>query len=159
MYMSATPTPSTSGVGAVIRVVMVFDAVALLFAAALHINGASIRLGSAVFDEPQIVPAAIVEGLAGLLFLVSAYAVLAGRTWAWTSAIVAHVFAILGFIVGLVATRNGTSPFNFTYHRVMLAIFVLGFILLLLPLGQAALGRGRQTHPGAKAPGAARSTP
>ncbi len=159
MYLSATPTPSTSGVGAVIRVVMVFDAVALLFAAALHINGASIRLGSAVFDEPQIVPAAIVEGLAGLLFLVSAYAVLAGRTWAWTSAIVAHVFAILGFIVGLVATRNGTSPFNFTYHRVMLAIFVLGFILLLLPLGQAALGRGRQTHPGAKAPGAARSTP
>ena len=124
-----------------IRVLMAFDTVALLFAAALHVNGARIPLGSAVFVEPQIVPAAIVEGLAGLIFAVSAYAAIALRPWAWWSAIVAHVFAILGFILGIVSTRNGTSPFNHVYHYVMLVIFVVGLIVLLLPIGREALGR------------------
>lgn len=124
-----------------VRILLIFDTVALLFAAALHVDGASIPLGSAVFHEPQIVPAAIVEGLAGVIFAVSAYSAVAGRDWAWISAICAHIFAILGFILGLIATSGGTSPFNFTYHRVMLAIFVAGLILLLLPVGGAALGR------------------
>lgn len=135
--------PATSALATVLRVLLIFDTVALLFAAALHVNGASIPLGSAVFNEPRIVYAAIVEGLAGLIFLVSAYAVTARRSWAWSSAIVAHVFSILGFILGIYSTRNGTSPFNFTYHRVMLVIFVAGLILLLLPAGQEALGRRR----------------
>jgi hypothetical protein len=133
-------TSSSPAIGLVIRVLLVFDPIALLFAAALHIDGASIPLGSAVFNEPQIVPAAVVEGLAGLIFAGAAYAALAGKSWAWLSAIVAHIFAILGFLLGLYATRNGTSPFNFTYHRVMLVIFVAGLILLLLPVGRAALG-------------------
>jgi hypothetical protein len=131
-------TPSTLGVA--VRVLLIFDTVALLFAATLHVDGASIPLGSVVFNEPQIVPAAIVEGLAGVIFAVSTYSALAGRAWAWTCAICAHVFAILGFILGLIATRNGTSQFNFTYHRVMLVIFVTGLIMLLLPAGRAALG-------------------
>jgi len=129
-----------SALGVAVRIVLIFDTVALLFAAALHVDGASIPLGSAVFNEPQIVPAAIVEGLAGVIFAVSAYGSLANRAWAWTSAICAHIFAILGFIVGLIATRNGTSSFNFTYHRVMLVIFVIGLIVLLLPVGRSALG-------------------
>jgi hypothetical protein len=145
--ISATPPETTSPrntvVAAVIRVLMVFDAVALLFAASIHVAGARIPLVASVFVEPQIVPAAIVEGLAGLIFVVGAFAVFARRVWAWSWAIFAHVFAILGFTVGILATRNGTSPFNFTYHRVMLVIFVAGLILLLLPVGRAALGRVR----------------
>jgi hypothetical protein len=140
--------PSTSSApGVAIRILLIFDTVALLFAAALHVDGASIPLGSAVFNEPQIVPAAIVEGLAGGIFALSAYSSLAGRAWAWACTIGAHIFAVLGFILGLIATRNGTSPFNFTYHRVMLVIFVAGLILLLLPVGRSALGhrpRNRQ---------------
>jgi hypothetical protein len=54
----------------------------------------------------------------------------------------AHLFAIAGFLLGLWATRFGTSPFNYGYHRVMLALFVAGLVLLLLPIGRAALGRG-----------------
>jgi hypothetical protein len=120
---------------------MVFDTVALLFASAIHVDGARIPLGSAIFVEPQIVPAAIVEGLAGLFFAVGAYAVFARSNWAWPWAIVAHGFAILGFIVGIIATRNGTSTFNHTYHVVMLVIFVIGLILLLLPMSRAVLDR------------------
>ena len=129
-------------IAVVIRVLVVFDALALLFAAALHVAGANIPLGAATFNEPQIVPAAIVEGLAGLLFVVSGYGVFVGKRWAWTSALVAHLFAILGFIVGLLATLNGTSPFNYAYHRVMLVIFVIGVILLVTRSARTALARG-----------------
>lgn len=123
------------------RVLAVFDTVALLFAASLHVQGVRISLGSAVFDEPQIVPAAIVEGLAGLIFAVAAYALLANRRWMWSVTLGAHLFAILGFVVGIVATRNGTSPFNHIYHYVMLGVFIVGLALLLLLAARAALGR------------------
>jgi hypothetical protein len=139
--LSQTQTTYSSfpAIGLIIRVLLVFDTIALLFASTIHIHGASIPLGTAVFNKPQMVYAAIVEGLAGLIFAVAAYAALAGRAWAWLSAIIAHIFAILGFLLGLYATRTGTSPFNYTYHRVMLVIFVAGLILLLLPVGRAAL--------------------
>jgi hypothetical protein len=142
--MSNAAGPRSSAVPRVIRAVLVFDTVALLFAAALHVAGARIPLGSAEFVEPQIVPAAIVEGLAGLIFAVAAYAAFAGARWAWPMALFAHAFAILGFLVGIFATRNGTSPFNRVYHLVMLVIFVAGVALLLTSSAKAALGRGPQ---------------
>jgi hypothetical protein len=144
--MNTTHAPSSSSstsstIGQAIRGLLVFDTVALVFAAALHVDGASVSVGNTVFTEPQIVPAAVVEGLAAVLFGLGVYAVFATRVWAWTSAISAHIFAILGFLLGLYATRDGTSPFNFTYHRVMLAIFAAGLLLLLLPAGRGALSK------------------
>lgn len=135
-------SPARSTASTIIRGLVVFDSVALLVASALHVAGARIPLGSAEFVEPQIVPAAVVEGLAGLLFAASAYAIFAGRSWAWPMTVGAHLFAIAGFLLGLWATRFGTSPFNYGNHRVMLALFVAGLVLLLLPIGRAALGRG-----------------
>lgn len=133
----------------VFRILAAFDTVALLFAASLHVAGVRIPLGSAVFEEPQIVPAAIVEGLAGVFFAIAAYAIFAGRRWAWPMTLFAHGFAILGFLVGIFATRNGTSPFNHVYHYVMLVIFVIGLALLLMPMSREALGRGNREvrHP------------
>lgn len=128
----------------VIGALAVFDAIALLFAGIVHLVGARIPLGSAVFDEPPIIPAGIVEGLAGVFFVVAVFAIVTGRTWAWGGALAAHLFAIAGFVIGLVATRGGTTPFNYDYHRVMLGIFVVGLILLLLPAGRAALGYGKR---------------
>lgn len=128
-----------------IRVLTVFDTMALLFAAALHVGGARIPLGSVVFVEPQIVPAAIVEGLAGLIFAVTVYAVFTNQRWTWPMAIFAHGFAIAGFLLGILATLNGTSPFNATYHRVMLVVFVAGLALLLTPAARAALGRDKRS--------------
>ncbi|MFI5272785.1 MAG: hypothetical protein ACHQ4H_07100 [Ktedonobacterales bacterium] len=132
-------TPGRAVVATVIRVLVVFDTVALLFAGIVHLAGARIPLGAAVFDEPPLIPAGIVEGLAGVVFVFAAYAVFARRPWAWPVALAAHLFAIAGFIVGLVVTRQGTTPFNYDYHRVMLVVFVIGLILLLLPAGRSAL--------------------
>lgn len=133
----------------VFRILTVFDTVALLFAASLHVAGVRIPLGSAVFIEPQIVPAAIVEGLAGVFFAGAAYAVFTGRRWAWSMTLFAHGFAILGFLLGIFSTRNGTSTFNHAYHYVMLAIFVIGLALLLTASARAALGRGSRRVRGA----------
>jgi hypothetical protein len=109
------------------------DAVALLFAAIVHLVGARIPLGVAVFVEPPILPAGIVEGLAGLLFVLAAYAVFARQRWAWPAALAAHLFAIAGFLLGIWATRLGTTVFNRGYHYVMLVVFVVGLALLLTP--------------------------
>ncbi len=125
--------------GAVLRALLPFDAVALLFAGIVHLVGARIPLGVAVFDEPPILPAGIVEGLAGLIFVLATYAVFARSTWAWSAALGAHLFAIAGFLLGIWATRTGTTPFNHTYHFVMLAVFVVGLVLLLTPGARAAL--------------------
>lgn len=138
--MRKSDKPRLPVLALVFRILAVFNTVALLFAAALHVQGAHIALGSLVFDEPQIVPAAIVEGLDGLVFAVAAYALLAGVRWAWRMTLGAHAFAILGFLLGIFSTLNGTTPFNRTYHFVMLGIFVVGLALLLTPPAQAALG-------------------
>lgn len=142
--MISTSTPRRPAIATIFRVLVVFDTVALLFAASLHVQGARIALGSAVFDEPQIVPAAIVEGLAGVIFAVAAYAVFAGKRWAWSMTLVAHVFAILGFLLGIVATRNGTTQFNRIYHFVMLGVFIVGLALLLTSRAKAALRPGNR---------------
>jgi hypothetical protein len=141
--MVSVRSPRRTVPGVVLRGLLPFDTVALLFAGIVHLVGVRIPLGFAVFDEPPILPAGIVEGLAGLIFAVAAYAVFAGKTWAWSAALGAHLFAIAGFLVGIAATRAGTTPFNHDYHFVMLGVFVLGLILLVTPGARAALEGGR----------------
>jgi hypothetical protein len=129
-----------NGAVVLLRVLIPFATVALLFAGIVHLVGVRIPLGSAVFAEPTILPAGIVEGLAGVLFAVATYAVFARRGWAWSAALAAHLFAIAGFLVGIIATRSGTTPFNHVYHYVMMAVFVLGLLLLMAPGARTALG-------------------
>ncbi len=125
--------PRDSVIGAALRIVIPVDAVALLVAGVVHLTGATVPLGVGAFIEPPILPAGIVETAAGLLFALATYAVWRERVWAWRAALGAHLFAILGFVVGIAATRNGTTPFNHSFHWVMLTVFVVGLILLLLP--------------------------
>lgn len=140
-------TPVRAAMATILRALVIFDAVALLFAGIVHLTGASIALGVGVFNEPAILPAGIVESLAGVLFVVAAYAIFARQAWGWGMTLAAHLFAIAGFIVGILATLNGTTPFNTIYHRVMLAVFVLGLILVQVPAGRAALRIGtRETR-------------
>ena len=140
--MLQTATARRPLVVAAIQVLVVFDAVALLFAGIVHLAGAQIPLGFATFDEPPILPAGIVESLAGLIFVAAVYAIFARRAWAWGVTLAAHLFAIAGFLVGIYATRNGTTTFNHIYHWVMLAVFVVGLVLVLLPADRATLGKG-----------------
>ncbi|HEX8997140.1 MAG TPA: hypothetical protein VF812_14020 [Ktedonobacterales bacterium] len=108
------------------------DTAALLFAGIVHFTGARIPLGATTFVEPPILPAGIVETAAGLLFALATYAIWRERAWAWRAALVAHLFAIAGFVVGLLATLDGTTPFNALYHRVMLVVFLVGLALLFI---------------------------
>ena len=142
--VSCADAPRRPALAVVALTLLVFDTLALFFAAALHVQGVHIPLGSAAFDEAQIVPAAIVEGLAGGLFAVATIMVLFNRRGMWWMALVAHVFAILGFLLGLFATRNGTSPFNRAYHLVLLGVFVVGPAFLLAPATRDALGHRRE---------------
>lgn len=127
---------------AVLRALLPFDTVALLFAGVVHLVGARIPLGVGVFDEPPILPAGIVESLAGLIFAWATYAVFMRSRSAWLAALAAHLFAIAGFLVGIVATLSGTTPFNNGYHRVMLVVLAVGALLLVTPAGLTALDRG-----------------
>jgi hypothetical protein len=145
--MNDTNVPLRSVTVAMLRVLIPFDTVALLFAGIVHLVGARIPLGVAVFEEPPIIPAGIVEGLAGLIFALATYALFARRGRAWAGALAAHLFALAGFLLGLWATRGGTTTFNHDYHVVMLAVFVLGLALLVTPGARAALDDGAQIHP------------
>lgn len=145
-----------NGAMAVLRVLIPFATVALLFAGIIHLVGVRIPLGAAVFAEPPILPAGIVEGLAGIIFAVATYAVFARRDWAWSAALAAHLFAIAGFLVGIIATRSGTTPFNHVYHYVMMAFFVLGLLLLVAPSARTALGDDARLHLEASPPAGSR---
>lgn len=124
-----------------LRVLVAFDTVALLFASGVHLIGAHIPLGFATFAEAQILPAGIVEGICGVVFAVALFAALTQQAWWWGATLAAHGVGALGYLLGLFATSNGTTPFNYADHRVMLALFAIGIILLLLPAGR---GRGTQ---------------
>jgi hypothetical protein len=128
-------------VATVIRVLVVLEALVFAMAALLH-AGVPLPVG---FTEPLIVPAAIVEGLIALFLLVSAFALFVHQTWAWAAATFAHAFAVGGILLGITALALGagpTSDANYIYHRVMLVLASAILILLLTPLGRAALGRG-----------------
>ena len=122
-------TPAT-----LIRVLVVFDSVTFLLAALLHL-GVQVPLGFGILVEPPILPAAIVEGLAGLIFAVAAYAVFIDRPWAWTATIVAYVFAAVGVLVGINALAGELAhrtTLNSVYHNLMLVLLVAGLLLLVI---------------------------
>jgi fluoride ion exporter CrcB/FEX len=136
--MMKTTTRSFTTIVTVITVLMVGEAVTFLLAALMHLG---IPLG---FSEPRIIPAAIVEGLCGLLLAVSTYAVVARTTWAWRAALAAHFFAVAGVLLGIIALALGAGPStvaNTIYHRVILGVLVVVLLLLATPAARAALGR------------------
>ncbi len=133
-------TDRRAAVLALIRTLIVLEAVVFLIAALLHL-GVPLPVG---FAEPVIIPAAIVEGIIALFFAVSAYALFTHQTWAWLAATFAHAFAIAGILLGVTALALGagpTSDANYIYHRVMVVVAVAALVLLLTPIGRTALGR------------------
>jgi hypothetical protein len=109
----------------------------------LHI-GVRIPVGFAVIEEPRRPFAVIVEGLAALLLVLGASAVLTRRTWGWAAATAAHAVALAGVLWGMVAVAAGRGPhtqLNDTYHRVMVVVLGAGLILLLTRPGQTSVGR------------------
>jgi len=133
-----TTTGSFTAVVTLISVLMVGETVTFLFAALLHLG---IPLG---FSEPRILPAAIVEGLCGLLLGVSTYAVFARMRLAWGAALTAHLVAVAGVLLGIISLALGLGPStvaNTIYHRVILGVLVLVLLLLATPAARAVLRR------------------
>jgi hypothetical protein len=121
------------------------SAATFLLAVLLHL-GVRIPLGFAVLDEPRRPIAVIVEGLAGLLLALGAFATLSRKNWAWAAATWGYAGALMGVVWGMVAIAAGRGPhtqLNDTFHRVMAAILAAGLIFLLTPTGRASLGRKR----------------
>jgi hypothetical protein len=136
-----TTTRSWSPVVTVITVLMGAEAVTLLLAALLHLG---IPLG---LSEPRILPAAIVEGLCGLLLAVSTYAVVARARLAWGAALATHLVAVAGVLLGITALALGAGPStvaNTIYHRVILGVLIAVLLLLATPAARTALGRRTQ---------------
>ncbi len=129
-------TPGHALVRLALRILVVFDTLALFFAGAVHLFGATIPLGFTTFTETRILYAGIVEGVCGVVFAVALFAMLTQQTWQWGATLAAHIVGALGYLLGLFSTRNGTTPFNAADHRVMLALFAIGLILLFLPAGR-----------------------
>jgi hypothetical protein len=121
-------------------------AATFVVAVLLHL-GVEIPLGFAVLDEPRRPFAVIVEGAAGTVLAVGAFAALARRAWAWEAATGAHAVALTGVLWGMVAVAADRGPqtqLNDSYHRVMVVVLAATLILLLTPLGRNSLGQERK---------------
>ncbi|HLX39665.1 MAG TPA: hypothetical protein VKR42_03995 [Ktedonobacteraceae bacterium] len=138
--MIETSTRRWTTIVKVISVLIVAETASFLLASLLHMG---IQLG---FSEPPNSAAAIVEGLCGIFLAVSTYAVFARKTWACGVAIAAHIFAIMGVLLGILATSSNPSydEVNTIYHRVILTILMIVLILLVTPGTRAILGRSNQ---------------
>jgi hypothetical protein len=121
-------------------------AATFVVAVLLHL-GVEMPLGFAVLDEPRRPVAVIVEGMAGIVLAVGAFAIFARTTRAWAAVTGAHAVALAGVLWGMVAVAAGRGPhtqLNDTYHRVMVVVLAATLILLLTPLGRNSLGRERR---------------
>jgi len=120
-------------------------AITFFLGALLHL-GVRVSLGFAVLAEPRILPATIVvEGLCRLFLAVGAYATLTRKTRAWTARSPPPMPS--RWEASCSAWRRWpwagpSTGLNDIYHRVMLAALAAGLVLLLTPVGRAALGRG-----------------
>jgi hypothetical protein len=124
-------------------------AATFVVAVLLHV-GVEIPLGFVVLDEPRRPFAVIVEGVAGIVLAVGAFAVFARTPRAWAAVTGALAVALAGVLWGMVAVAAGRGPhtqLNDTYHRVMVVLLSATLILLLTPLGRSSLGRQRSRSP------------
>ena len=142
--MIKTTTSRWATIAAVIRVLIVAEAISFLLAALLH-TGIQFPLG---ISEPRNTVAAIVEGLCGIFLMVSAYAVFARKTWGWRVAIAAHIFAVAAVLLGITVIALGNNPggdeANNIFHRVILVVLLIVLTGLFTPGVRAILGRSNQ---------------
>jgi hypothetical protein len=131
--MTEFATRQPTAVTSTMRVLVVLEAAIFLLAALQHL-GYTIPLGFVLLAEPRILPAALVEGSSGLLFVVSAYALFTGRDWSWVATLVTHVYALGGVLLGIFALAMSFGPRTSTndiYHMIMLLLLMPGLALLL----------------------------
>jgi hypothetical protein len=106
------------------------NAALFLFCAAQH---AGIAFGP--FREPRIVPAALVETVCGVALAYAAAALVRQSMAARRATVISNLIALAGVAIGLVALAIGAGPrtaSNDFYHRLMLALIGISFVVLYL---------------------------
>ncbi len=132
-----------AGTRLALEVLLVVDTVAFLAASVIHF-GFPIPLGFTTVSDVSLLPAAIAEGAIGVALALATAAMFSRLDWAWIGATAAHVFGILGVLVGLSVTLGDpadSSSANFLFHLSVLPVLVVGLALLLTRSGKTALGR------------------
>jgi hypothetical protein len=108
---------------------MMFEAATLAIMATLHLSGLRSG-GSELFSAAH---AGVAEAIIGPVLVAGAAAVFRGRANARVIALVAAVFAVAGFIVGLGFTLQGGGEIDIAYHVVVLPMLVLTVFGLAAP--------------------------
>jgi hypothetical protein len=122
--------------GVILRAELVVVACTFFVFAFLHLG-----TNPAGIAEPRILPATIVEGICGLCLALAAVATFAGTARAWQLAVTAHIISISGVLLGLLAqaSGHGATELNAVYHRTVLTVLIVSFVLLLTRSGRVAL--------------------
>jgi hypothetical protein len=116
---------------------MISNAALFLFGAVQH---AGVSLGR--FNEPHIVPAAIVETVCAISLLWGAAAVFGQPGRQWHRALISNLVALGGVWLGIAALAAGRGPrtaSNDLYHRIMLVL--IGACLVILFSSRRVLNR------------------
>ena len=94
----------------VLGVFVLLEALAFLLGALLH-AGVEIPIGGGMYLE-HVVPATVVESVCSLVLAVGAVALITRNRRAWEASLSAHVIAIAGTILGIVAITAGRGEHN-----------------------------------------------
>jgi hypothetical protein len=132
--------PSTA-LGVLSRALLIATAAACLGASVVHLGILGIVADVGGGGRADLA-AGIVEGAIGIAQTVAAAAVLARRPWARRAALVAYLFGIFGFLVGVIAVRRSVglqTPFNVAVHAAVLPLLIVGLALAIAPEGARAL--------------------
>ena len=128
-----------------IAAVLAVVAATLAVASVLHLTGNT--TGSAPFDADH---AGIAEAVIGAVLLIGAGVMVRSRANARTAGLIATVFAIAGFGVGLsFTTRGGHAP-DVAYHLVGLAVLVgclVALVRIQNTLSSASSSKTRVSRP------------
>ena len=109
-----------------IAALMAAEAASLAVMSSLHLAG---RLnGTKPFDPNR---AGIAEAIIGVVLAAGAVALLRGRRRAWSIAVAANIFAVVGFAVGLSRTIQGGGAVDIGYHLTVLPLLLLTLLILV----------------------------
>jgi len=136
------PEERLSDLRSLLGLFVLLEALGFLFGALLH-AGIEIPIGGGMYLE-QVVPATIVESVCALVLAVGAVALISHHRLAFEATLVAHLIAIAGTILGIVAITAGRGEHNLPndiFHRVVLVAMVAVVVLLWTPVGRRAMRR------------------
>ena len=109
---------------------MIANAALFFFGAVQHIG---VTLGR--FQEPRIIPAAIVETICGISLAWGAVIVLSHAVLLYRTPLVSNFIALCGVLLGMAALAAGRAPrtaSNDLYHHIMLSLIATSFVVLVL---------------------------